>query len=77
MMDFVLTPRELEVVEHVARSHINREIGRAMGISEGTVKTYLVRIFRKLHMSNRVQLAIWANNGRGTNEFSVGNTCDR
>jgi DNA-binding NarL/FixJ family response regulator len=47
------TRRELEVLAQVARGLSNAEIGRALHISEATVKTHLVRVFEKLGVSDR------------------------
>jgi DNA-binding NarL/FixJ family response regulator len=48
-----LTPRELEVLRLVAKGLSNGEIGRALSISEATVKTHLLRTFAKLGVSDR------------------------
>jgi DNA-binding NarL/FixJ family response regulator len=48
-----LTGRELDVLNLVARGASNREIARDLRISEGTVKTYLMRIFEKLDVADR------------------------
>jgi DNA-binding NarL/FixJ family response regulator len=48
-----LTPRETEVLALVARGLTNAEIGRALFISETTVKTHLIRVFGKLGVSDR------------------------
>lgn len=58
-----LTRREWEVVEEVGRGLRNREIARALGISEKTVKTHLNHIFSKLHVESRFTLALWAQGG--------------
>jgi DNA-binding NarL/FixJ family response regulator len=58
-----LTRREWEVVEEVGRGLRNREIARALGISEKTVKTHLNNIFSKLHVESRFTLALWAQGG--------------
>jgi DNA-binding NarL/FixJ family response regulator len=58
-----LTRREWEVIEGVGRGLRNREIGRALGISEKTVKTHLNHIFSKLHVKSRFTLALWAQGG--------------
>lgn len=55
-----LTPRESEVVARVAQGKRNKEIARELQVTEGTVKEYLNRIFRKVGASGRVSLAIWA-----------------
>jgi DNA-binding NarL/FixJ family response regulator len=52
----LLSKREREVVEHLAEGLTNREIGARMGLSQHTVKNYLLRIFDKLGVSNRVEL---------------------
>lgn len=48
-----LTPREIEVLALVAQGHTNSEIGKALHISEATVKTHLLRVFGKLDVSDR------------------------
>ncbi|MFI6508273.1 response regulator [Streptosporangium sp. NPDC050855] len=48
-----LSPRETEVLSLVARGMTNAEIGRALFISETTVKTHLLRAFGKLGVSDR------------------------
>jgi DNA-binding NarL/FixJ family response regulator len=56
-----LTPRELEVLECVARGLSNPDTGRRLFISEATVKSHLTRIFEKLGVDDRtaaVTLAI-------------------
>jgi len=55
-----LSPREEEVFRHVARGLRNGEIAEKLSISEETVKTHLSRIFRKLGVRDRVELAIYA-----------------
>ena len=39
---------------------LNKEIAYELHLTEGTVKEYLNRIFRKLDVSNRTELAVWA-----------------
>ena len=51
-----LTLREREVAKLVASGFTNREIGQRLSISEQTVKNHLQSIFRKLALSNRVEL---------------------
>ena len=48
-----ISPRERQVLQHVARGHTNAEIARLLFIGEETVKTHLLRIFRKLHVTDR------------------------
>ncbi len=54
----MLTGREDEVVRAVARGLSNAEIGRALIMSEGTVKAHVSRALAKLNLSNRVQMAL-------------------
>ncbi|GAA4232810.1 DNA-binding NarL/FixJ family response regulator [Streptosporangium album] len=51
--DAVLSPRELEVLGHVAAGLSNRQIGKQMFLSETTVKTHLVHIYAKLGVDSR------------------------
>lgn len=51
-----LTPREIEVVQLVARGLRNREIGEKLFISEGTVKIHLHNIYEKLNVDGRMAL---------------------
>jgi NarL family two-component system response regulator LiaR len=55
-----LTPRELEVLSHIARGRSNYEIAVELGISEGTVKMHVSNILSKLHLADRTQAAIYA-----------------
>ena len=55
-----LTPREIEVLEHLGRDVGNAGIARELDISEGTVATYLKRIYNKLGIHSRAALARWA-----------------
>jgi DNA-binding NarL/FixJ family response regulator len=57
---FGLTPREMQIVKAVVQGMGNREISEALGISQFTVKHYMTRIFDKLLVSNRVELALFA-----------------
>ena len=55
-----LTTRELEVLRLIGRGMSNREIARALTISEKTVKTHVSHILSKLHLGDRTQAAIYA-----------------
>jgi DNA-binding NarL/FixJ family response regulator len=48
-----LSPRELEILQAVARGLSNKQIGRRLYVSEATVKTHLLRIFAKLGVDDR------------------------
>lgn len=53
-----LTGREQEVACLVADGASNKEVARRLGVSERTVKDHLTHIFGKLHIHDRVQLAL-------------------
>jgi DNA-binding NarL/FixJ family response regulator len=48
-----LSPRELEILQAVARGLSNKDIGRQLYVSEATVKTHLLRVFSKLGVDDR------------------------
>jgi NarL family two-component system response regulator YdfI len=53
----VLTQREQEVLEAIARGERSKEIAAHLGISERTVKTYLSSIYAKLEVDSRAAAA--------------------
>ena len=55
-----LTPRELEILKHVAEGQSNKAIGRALDITDGTVKLHVKSILRKLSVRSRVEAAVLA-----------------
>ncbi len=55
-----LTDRELEVLRLIARGQSNSEIASSLFLSEGTVKTHVNRIFRKLELRDRVHAVLFA-----------------
>jgi len=55
-----LTPRERQLIGFVRTGLRNREIAEQLGVTEGTVKTYLHAVFEKLGVTSRTELAIRA-----------------
>jgi NarL family two-component system response regulator LiaR len=55
-----LTERETQVLAEIARGHSNKEIARALGIAEKTVKTHVGNILQKLNLADRTQAALYA-----------------
>lgn len=59
----VLTPKERRVADLVARGETNLEIAADLAISERTVKAHLTSIYEKVHVGNRLSLALLLNQG--------------
>jgi DNA-binding NarL/FixJ family response regulator len=61
-----LTPRERDVLRLIARGYTYKEIGKELFISVKTVESHVSSVLRKLQLSTRHQLTIWANERRLT-----------
>jgi len=57
--EYDLNERELAIITHVANGLSNKEIARALYLSEGTVRNYISAILEKLQLRDRTQLAIF------------------
>jgi DNA-binding NarL/FixJ family response regulator len=55
-----LSHRERQIVDLVCQARLNKEIAYELQLSEGTVKEYLYRLFKKVGVRNRTELAILA-----------------
>ncbi|HEY8551145.1 MAG TPA: response regulator transcription factor [Vicinamibacterales bacterium] len=55
-----LTRRELEVISLLAKAQTNKQIAETLSISHATVRNHLTAIFRKLELSSRLELMIYA-----------------
>jgi DNA-binding NarL/FixJ family response regulator len=55
-----LSSREQEVLRLVARGLANKQVARALGITERTVKVHLGNVFRRIGVSDRTSAALWA-----------------
>jgi DNA-binding NarL/FixJ family response regulator len=55
-----LTAREREVLRHIARGYLYKEIAQRLGISTKTVEAHVSAVLRKLQLSTRHELSRWA-----------------
>ncbi|WP_210386369.1 response regulator transcription factor [Methylobacterium soli] len=55
-----LSPREIDVLKHLAGGASNKIIARACDLAEATVKIHVKNVLRKLKTQNRTQAALWA-----------------
>jgi two-component system, NarL family, nitrate/nitrite response regulator NarL len=55
-----LSPREADVLRHLARGSSNKSIAGALRIAEATVKVHLKAVLRKIGVPNRTKAALWA-----------------
>jgi len=55
-----LTPREQEVLRHIARGYMYKEVAQRLGISVKTVEAHVSAVLRKLQLSSRHELSRWA-----------------
>ena len=58
-----LTEREGQTLALIAAGMSNKQIGRELGISDGTVKIYVRNLLQKLGQHSRLELAAWVHNG--------------
>ncbi len=54
------SPRERDILACLAQGESNKEIARALDLAESTVKIHVQNIFKKLNMTSRVQVALYA-----------------
>ncbi len=72
-----MTPRECEIAALVATGSSNRKIAEQLSISERTVKAHLGVIFRKIGISDRLQLALYMNRHQQLSSIWHGNKAPR
>jgi two-component system, NarL family, nitrate/nitrite response regulator NarL len=60
-----LTERQRQIILVLCEGITNKQIGRRLGLTEGTVKVHLHRIYRKLGIANRTALAVLTHAGSG------------
>ena len=61
-----LSPREREVLQLVTEGLANKQIARALGITERTVKAHLGNVFRTIGVADRTSAAMWARDHLGS-----------
>lgn len=55
-----LSPREKEIVVLLSRGASNKDMAQALNVAESTIKIHIQNIFKKLNLSSRVQVAVYA-----------------
>jgi two-component system nitrate/nitrite response regulator NarL len=55
-----LTPRETTILKIIAEGKTNKDIARALNITEATVKVHVKNLLKKLSLRSRVEAALWA-----------------
>uniref|UniRef100_UPI0026130F03 response regulator transcription factor n=1 Tax=Mastigocoleus sp. MO_188.B34 TaxID=3036635 RepID=UPI0026130F03 len=56
----LFSERELDVLRLISQGKNNREIAKALYLTEGTVKNYVTQILGRLELRDRTQAALWA-----------------
>ena len=54
----LLSPRQREIFDLVVVGQSNKQIGRTLGLSEGTVKIHITKLFEKLGVRHRSAVAL-------------------
>ena len=68
----VLTQRQGQILSLVAQGLKNKEIASSMGITEGTVKVYLYKLFQKLGMNDRLDMALYGRKNLFSGQLGLG-----
>jgi two-component system, NarL family, nitrate/nitrite response regulator NarL len=71
--DLILTDRERQIIRLVCEGLSNKEIGRRLNITDGTIKVHLHHIFEKLEIGNRTALVSLAASHKDAADHSPGN----
>ena len=59
-MTWTLSPREVEILDNIAKGMTNKQVAYALTISEQTVKNHMSSILRKLSVNDRTQAVVYA-----------------
>ena len=60
LMPSPITRRETEILDHIARGYVNKQVAVKLGISEQTIKNHMTSILRKLEVNDRTQAVVLA-----------------
>ncbi len=71
-----LTERQGQIISLVAQGLKNKEIAWSLGITEGTVKVYLYKLFRKLGMNDRLAMALYGQKNLFGGQGEADGACD-
>lgn len=71
-----LTKREGQIVSLVAQGCKNKAIGARLGITEGTVKVYLYKLFKKLGVNDRLEMALYSRENLGVDPATTTDVLD-
>ena len=71
-----LTPQQFRVLGMIASGLLNKQIAFELNVSEATIKAHMTAIMRKLHVSNRTQVALVANHLAIEQSANVSQTAD-
>jgi len=71
-----LTQRQGQILSLVTQGLKNKEIAFAMGITEGTVKVYLYKVFQKLGMNDRLDMALYGRKNLFSGQLGLERTRD-
>jgi two-component system nitrate/nitrite response regulator NarL len=64
------TNREAQIVLLIAEGNSNKAIARELGISDGTVKVHVKNVLRKVNLSTRLEIAVWAFEHDYSNQYT-------
>ena len=67
----LLSEREVSVARFIAKGLANKEVARELDVTERTVKAHLTAIYKKLHIKDRLSLALLVKKGQQSQEDSV------
>lgn len=67
----LLSEREVSVARFIAKGLANKEVARELDVTERTVKAHLTAIYKKLHLKDRLSLALLVKKGQSNQENDI------